>query len=287
MIEELDETTARFDIQELVLGWRRLNGEPPRLRLTTRVGLKSDLGCVRDNNEDKAEFYEPIDPPTLAARGSVYCVADGMGGHAAGQIASELAVKSAIAAYYSDMDNTPDVAMVQAVRQANDTVREAAIEAPERAGMGTTFTALALVQGHALVTHLGDSRAYLLRDGELRQITTDHTWVEEQVQNGVMTRAQAESSPYRNIITRCIGTEPTIDVDSFAVDTRTGDIWLLCSDGLTGHVEDDEIQSIIDGAGPSEACRQLITLACARGGSDNVTALIVKIEDMETVEVAA
>lgn len=276
-----EEITARFARQDLVQGWRLLRQEAPRVVPITRVGLKTDLGRVRENNEDKAEFYEPEDPPLLAARGSLYIVADGMGGHAAGQIASELAIKRTMAEYYASAEQDALSALSDAVVSANVYVHNAARAVPERANMGTTLTALALIQDQAFVCHVGDSRAYLIRSGSIQQITEDHSWVEEQVRLGVLTREQAENSPYRNIITRCIGTYPDVEPDTYAVDSLDGDTWLLCSDGLTNHVADNEILQIVDGTAPSEACRQLVELACFRGGSDNVTVLIVRILRLE------
>lgn len=276
-----DEITARFDRQELVRGWRRAEGRSPRIVPITRIGMKTDLGCVRENNEDKAEFYEPDDPPTLAVRGSLYMVADGMGGHAAGQIASELAIKKALAAYYSSNGEDPGDALLDALRSANDHVFQVAATIPGRSGMGTTLTALALVEDKAIVAHIGDSRAYLIRGETILQITDDHSWVAEQVRSGAMSQEEAERSPYRNIITRCIGTQPEIEPDLYAADMLPLDTWLLCSDGLTGHVADSELLQVARDQAPSEACRQLVELACARGGHDNVTVLIVRIAALE------
>jgi len=166
-------------------------------------------------------------------------------------------------------------------------VFQVASSIPGRSGMGTTLTTLALVQDRAVVVHIGDSRAYLVRrpadaqsdapDARADQITEDHSWVAEQVRLGALTLEEAERSPYRNIITRCIGTQPEIEVDVFCVSTQADDTWVLCSDGLTGHVTDTEIAETVHGQAPGEACRQLVELACARGGSDNITVLIVHV----------
>jgi len=277
---EAEEITARFDRQELVRGWRLAQGRTPTAVPLTRIGLKTDLGCIRENNEDKAEFYEPDDPGALAVRGSLYMVADGMGGHAAGQIAAELAIKKTLASYYSSTDENPGEALLAAMRAANSHVFQVAAAIPARAGMGTTLTALALVEGRAFVGHIGDSRAYLIREGQIRQITEDHSWVAEQVRSGSMTQEEAERSPYRNIITRCIGTQPDVEPELFVVETVPLVPWLLCSDGLTGNVADYELLQIANDQSPSEACRQLVELACARGGSDNVTVLIVRVTGM-------
>ncbi len=276
------EITARFSRQELVRGWRMRESGPPRVTPIARVGMKTDLGCVRENNEDKAEFYEPDDPVTLATRGALYVVADGMGGHAAGQIASELAIKRLIAEYYDGGADDAAQALLDGFLVANDHVRAVAQTIPSRAGMGTTLTALALIQDQAIVCHVGDSRAYLVRDGAISQVSEEHSWVAEQVRSGAMSPAEAEASPYRNVITQCIGPLDDLSPDIQAVQSRSGDRWLLCSDGLTGHVTDPEILEVIAGQPPSEACRRLVELACARGGRDNVTVLIVDILDLRT-----
>ena len=276
-----DEITAKFDRSELVRGYPAIEAGPPTCSVTVRVGVKTDLGCVRENNEDKAEYYEPERPDLLAGRGCVYIVADGMGGHAAGQIASEMAIKTFMASYYGSGEADIETALKAAAAEANAQVFGASTAVQARAGMGTTLTALTLVDGRAYVTQIGDSRAYLMRNGTIRQVTEDHSWVGEQIRLGQMTEAEAECSPYRNIITRCIGNQPAVEADVYATDIRRDDRWVLCSDGLTGHVQADEIRAIASSECPSEACRQLVQLACSRGGRDNVTVLIAQLLDVE------
>jgi protein phosphatase len=276
-----EEITARFSRQELVRGWREREAQQPQVVPVVRVGLKTDLGCVRENNEDKAEFYEPDEPAVLASRGSLYMMADGMGGHAAGQIAAELAIKRVLQEYYDSATDDPAQALLDAFQAANEHVRAVARSVTARTGMGTTLTVLALIEGQALVCHLGDSRAYLIRDGAIRQVTQDHSWVAEQVRAGALTLEEAEASPYRNVITQCIGPLGEIQPEIYAVDSQPGDRWLLCTDGLTGHVTDSEIAQVCEGLAPSEACRRLIELACARGGRDNITIMIVDIRAIE------
>ena len=278
--DEEPEITARFSRQELVRGWRIREAGPPSVVPVTRVGLKTDLGCVRENNEDKAEYYEPDDPITLSTRGSLYIVADGMGGHAAGQIAAELAIKRLMSEYYDGSAEDATRALLDGFVAANEHVRSVARAIPARAGMGTTLTAIALIEDRAIICHVGDSRAYLLRDGAVSQISEEHSWVAEQVRAGTMSAEEAEASPYRNVITRCIGPLDELSPDIQAVQSRTGDRWLLCTDGLTGHVSDAEILNVTADVPPSEACRRLVELACARGGRDNVTVLIVDITDL-------
>jgi serine/threonine protein phosphatase PrpC len=274
------EITAKFSRDELVRGWREREPRAPRVIPIVKFGVKTDLGRIRENNEDKSDFYEPEDPTLLAARGSLYAVADGMGGHAAGQIASELALKNVIAHYYdSETEEIPN-ALLEALSAANTTVHNVAIMVPDRSGMGTTMTAAVVAEDRVYVGQVGDSRAYLIRDDAIRQVTFDHSWVAEQVRMGTLTAEEAETSPYRNVITRSIGTQPEVEPDVFVEEARAGDVWVLCSDGLTGHVQDEEIRLIASTQPPTEAARQLIELANSRGGRDNITVLVFAIRDL-------
>ena len=279
-VEDDQEITARFSRDELVRGWREREERTPRFVPLVRFGARTDLGRARENNEDKFDFYEPDDPTLLATRGSFYAVADGMGGHAAGQIASELALKLVVAGYYDSVAEDPGEALEDAIAEANDRIHRVATEIPDRSGMGTTLTALALVEDLAIVAQVGDSRAYLIRDGAIRQVTSDHSWVAEQVRLGGMTLEQAEQSPYRNVITRSIGTMAFVEPDLYREEVLAGDRWLLCTDGLTGHVADEELLRVVTGAAPCEACRQLVELANARGGRDNITVCVVEVRSL-------
>jgi protein phosphatase len=275
------EITAKFARDELVRSWPQREERNPTIVACVKFAGKTDLGRIRENNEDKFDFYEPDDPTLLATRGSFYAVADGMGGHAAGQIASELALKTTISSYYETPTEQPDAALLEAVVAANEVVYSLQSMIPERNGMGTTLTAAALVEGKVIVCQVGDSRAYLIRDNDIRQVTHDHSWVAEQVRMGAMTETEAERSPYRNVITRSIGNQADVSPDVFQEDAKPGDIWVLCSDGLTGHVQDEEILKIAALQAPGEACRQLIELAGARGGRDNITVIVLSIRDLK------
>jgi PPM family protein phosphatase len=274
------EITARFSRAELVRAWRRQEGRAPAQIPVVRFGARTDLGRIRENNEDKFDFYEPEDPGLLACRGYFYAVADGMGGHAAGQIACEMALKHVIAQYFdSPGDDIPE-ALLAAIRDASTRVYELAVMIPEHTGMGTTLTATVFVEDRVYLAQVGDSRAYLIRDGAIRQVTEDHSWVAEQVRIGGMTELDAELSPYRNVITRSIGTQPLVDPDLFVEQVRVGDTWVLCTDGLTGHVRDEEILQVVSDIAPAEACRQLVELASARGGRDNITVIVLNVRDL-------
>lgn len=274
------DSTARFDRDELVRGWRDYEAAGPRVVPLLKFAAKTDMGQVRENNEDKFDFYEPETPGMLAERGGLYAVADGMGGALAGQIASELMLKQVIAGYYDHPSPDPVQAMHEAVVQANDRIYHLAQMIPERSGMGTTLVGLMFIEDRVIVVQVGDSRAYRIRSGEIEQITHDHSWVEEQVRAGAMSRSEAEMSPFRNVITRSIGATPSVMPDFYQDQAQTGDIWVLCSDGLTGHVEASEIGRIAGSQPPSEAARQLIELANSRGGRDNITVFVLSVRDL-------
>ncbi len=274
------DSTAKFDRAELVRGWREYEAKTPRCVPVLKYAPKTDMGQVRENNEDKFDFYEPEHPALLALRGTLFAVADGVGGAAAGQIASEILMKTLIAGYYDHPSPRPEEALIEAIANANDRVYRLAQMIPERSGMGSTLTAAVFLEDSVMIAQLGDSRAYLIRDSEIRQITLDHSYVEEMVRAGHMTSEEAEASPFKNVITRSIGAASTAQPDLFIETCRVGDLWLLCSDGLTGYVKDDELLQIAQGQAPSEAARQCIELANARGGRDNITVFIIHVRDL-------
>lgn len=278
--EDEREITAKINSAEVIQEWEERAERARGIRLVTALGAKTDLGRIRENNEDKYEFFIPEDEDTLALKGAFYAVADGMGGHAAGQIASELALKTAIKAYYSDSSPILEESLRAAFQTANALIYDAARAISERAGMGTTMTALVLRGEEAFVAHVGDSRCYRLRGGKLEQLTEDHTWVNEQVKRGLMSREEAELSPFRNVITRSLGNTPSVEVDILSDELKVGDVFLLCSDGLTGEVSDDEIRDALLKSPPSKAAWDLVELALDHGGRDNCTVLIVAIRDI-------
>ncbi len=254
---------------------------PLRFRVSTRIGAKTDLGRVRENNEDKFEYYIPSDDDTLARKGHVYVVCDGMGGHNAGQIASELAIKTFLDTYLNHPSDAPALAAQAAAEAANRYVHEVGIAIPSRRGMGTTLTALILWQDQAIWAQVGDSRGYRIRSGELTQRTPEHTWIEESVAAGMLTRDQAEAHPYRHVITRAIGTEATVPVDTVVETLEAGDVYILSSDGLTNHVTDPHLLATATEFGPSEAAWKLVGQALLGGGSDNCTVLVIHVDSVE------
>lgn len=241
------------------------------------------VGRQRQHNEDA--FLVEDDA-------KLFLVADGMGGHAAGEIASRIAVDSISEfilhtkeddgtwphAYDESLKRSTNRLMA-AVRMANTRVLEAMRKDARLRGMGTTVVACLADDGNVMsVAHVGDSRAYLIRDNNLNRITNDHSWVFEQVQAGMLTEAEAEKHPLRNVITRALGGALQVSPDASEVETRPGDVFLLCSDGLTGMVPEDEILRVVtqNHDDLEAACEKLIETANERGGLDNITAILVK-----------
>lgn len=239
-----------------------------------RRAAKTDTGRRRLRNED--DFI--CDPPLFA-------VADGMGGARAGEVAAGIA---AAALEEAGAETRGAEGVIALIAEANRRIWERSLADPETAGMGAVVTA-ALVDaaaGTVAIGHVGDSRAYLLRNGTLEQLTTDHSLVAELVQSGVLTPEEAERHPQRSAITRALGTEPAVDVDSFTVAAEPGDVFLLCSDGLSIMVADEDIASAIEAADrdPARSAEALVAAANARGGEDNVTVVLFEILEGEQAE---
>lgn len=252
----------------------------------TAFGL-TDVGRKRKHNEDAY---------LLDAERGLFVVADGMGGHAAGEVASRLTVESIqefIAGTEDDHDNTWPFGynnrfsvdgnrLSTAVERANEKVMRAVVNRPELKGMGTTVVAALFDEKRATLVHVGDSRAYLLRDAELRRLTDDHSWVQEQVNAGILSEEEARSHPLKNVVTRALGGGAHVAVDLIEIPVGDGDRFLLCSDGLTGMVSDDEITAALTSQRPLEQIvRGLIDLANERGGVDNITAITVEVRTGE------
>jgi serine/threonine protein phosphatase PrpC len=235
---------------------------------------RTDVGLARSGNEDSH----------LRGR-TVFAVADGLGGHRGGEVASAMAVEPLAALdgrAFADADQAAE-ALSGAIRAANQAILERGRADRELWGMGTTVTAAAVAAGHVLqLAHVGDSRAYLLRDGApLRQLTTDHTAVAEAVERGLLTRQQAAVHPQRGVVTRAVGLDPDVRIDLPApLELAPGDQVLLCSDGLTEVVGDDQIAAVLaDQADGGDACGALIAAANRAGGPDNVTVVLLRVAD--------
>ena len=226
--------------------------------------LRTDIGKLRKQNEDAAWFDE--------AR-AVFAVADGMGGHLAGEVASRMAIE-AVQRMARENERPGIAALREAVACAHETILAHAQDHIECAGMGTTLSVLWLSRSYAYIAHVGDSRIYRLREGSLTQITQDHSLVEELVRAGLITREQARTHPRRNIITRALGTHGENEPDLLVTDVQDGDVFLLCTDGLTGMVPDDEIERTLRDCGIEAAADRLLALALDAGGRDNVTLIL-------------
>jgi protein phosphatase len=270
-VPEADEETT----QELPA--LKKEGEETKVCLEVTFGAATDLGRVRENNEDKFDFVEPEEEELLLSRGRLYAVADGMGGHAAGQIAAEMALKALLEVYYSPGAVPPADALRAGFRRGNELVFGTAQAVPSRAGMGTTLTAAAVVGEKLLVANVGDSRAYLVRDEQVRQLTEDHSLVGEQVRQGVISEEEAAASPFKNVITKCVGNAAEVEADIFEERLVEGDNVLLCTDGLSNLVSGEEMGETVRRHSPSVAARRLIQLANERGGHDNITVAVMRI----------
>ncbi len=237
---------------------------------------RSDVGIIRSGNEDNY---------ILVPDRGIWVVADGMGGHAAGEVASEMAVGYVTRELGSVRDLSDEQTaerMRAAIRAANGAIFQRTLTEHEKRGMGTTVTALVLHNGRFLVGQVGDSRAYLLRDGQLVQLTKDHSYVQEQVDAGYLTPAEARAHPYSNVITRCVGANNEVLPDVFVGAVKAGDLFLLASDGLTGMLEDQELGDLLTGnRSPQEMVDRLIAEANRRGGLDNITAILVRVDALD------
>ena len=229
-------------------------------------GARSDVGCVRSHNEDSYLVQSPL-----------FCVCDGMGGHAAGEVASALAVETISKTAPRSAD---PAALAAAVEAANAAIIAAASNGLGKPGMGCTATCAYIENTTLAIAHVGDSRAYLLHEGTLIRVTRDHSYVEELVEAGEITADEARTHPNRSVITRALGSDPNLYADHFALNIEQGDRLILCSDGMSGMLPDDEIESIAAQSATAQLCTDnLVDAALAAGGSDNVTVVVVDLVD--------
>ena len=236
---------------------------------------RTDVGVVRSGNEDSYLM--------LSERG-LFIVADGMGGHAAGEVASDMATRIIAEEYRPVRGMSDDELMSQmigAIRASNEAIFRRTLSEHDKRGMGTTVTVMHLLPRRYLIGQVGDSRAYLLRGGVLSQLTKDHSYVQEQVDAGRLSPEEARVHPYANVITRCVGSSSDVVPDLFFGTLEAGDLLLLASDGLTGMLEDEDVQKIMASDLPLEdMVDALIAGANHRGGLDNVTCILVRIEEV-------
>lgn len=240
----------------------------------------SDIGLRRSNNQDSMTLVLAPDHASWRKQGHLFIVADGMGAHAAGELASKLAVDNISLNYQKFLDEPPPVALRMAIKKANETIHHRGQANAEFAGMGTTVTTLLLLPQGAVVGHVGDSRAYRLRGNQLEQLSFDHSLVWEMMQSGKVGEDDVPAFVPRNVITRSLGPNPVVDVDlEGPFPLEVGDTFLLCSDGLSGQVKDEEIGMILATLPPQEAIRLLVDLANLRGGPDNITVIVARVAD--------
>jgi len=271
------------------------------VRTGIEVSSQTDIGCVRNNNEDSFGYWEPEDDKLFLRKGRVAVVADGMGGYEGGQEASRLAVDTLLAAYRDFPGNNPQQALIEALQTAHEQIRQYSFAHPELRGMGTTCTAAAIVSSalsgdgagegarrdahrrpngdELYYVHVGDTRLYLVRDGQITRVTRDHSYVERLLEAGMISPEEAEHHPQRNILTAALGTNPDLVIDSPAQPEplRPEDVLLICSDGLWGQVRDSELLRAVQNKSAEKAGRDLIELARERGGPDNITVEILRL----------
>ena len=233
---------------------------------------------IRSGNEDSFAVDADFE------RG-LFVVADGMGGHAAGEVASEMAVQI-LQRELTDLRDIEDAGagdrVMGALKRANKAIHDRTIAEVDKQGMGTTASVLIVAGRRYLIGQVGDSRVYLLRDGALRQLTKDHSYVQEQVDAGFLTPEQARYHPYSNVITRCVGASPEVEPDIYTGEVRIGDLFLVASDGLTGMVDDRRLQQLLLArVAPERLVHLLISEANGRGGLDNITAIVVQVAELD------
>ncbi len=258
-----------------------------KVRTGIELSTQSDIGCLRQNNEDSFGYWEPEDDRQFLRKGRLAVVADGMGGYEGGQEASRMAVETLLAVYRDFAGDDPQQALIEALQAAHQQIRQYSFAHPELRGMGTTCTAAAIVRGahrdadsDALYyVHVGDTRLYLIRDGQITKVTRDHSYVGRLVESGMISPEEAEHHPQRNILTAALGTNPDLVMDSpgYPEPLRPEDVLVICTDGLWGQVRDPEILDLVENKSAEQAARELIQLARDRGGPDNITVEILRL----------
>ena len=249
--------------------------------MTLEIRAATDLGMKRSQNEDSHGTWVSDDPAERERRGVLVVVADGMGGSRAGEVASRLAVETVIRTYREGRSQNPLDDLYRAVENANQVVHTESVSHPDMSGMGTTCTALVVRGPDAYVAHVGDSRCYAVLDGQLRQLTQDHSLVAQLVRDGQLTPAQARTDPRRNVVTRSVGVGANVEIDAQRFESllREGDTLLLCSDGLHGLVSDDELAHLASEDRLDDACVRAIVTANQRGGHDNITVVLARAHE--------
>ena len=251
-----------------------------QVRPGVEVAALSDVGCHRENNEDRYAYWEPAGDDSFAQRGRLAILADGMGGYEGGQEASRIAVETIEEVYASSTEGGPRSWLVSALRAAHQRIVQQAVAQPEFGGMGTTCTAVALVGTQLYYAHVGDSRLYLARDGKIYRLTRDHSYVGRLVEQGIVSPEDAVSHPQRHILTAALGagTEVSPESPEGPISLEPGDTIVLCTDGLWSLVSDAEIEDALGASDLQDACAALVDLARTRGGPDNITVQILRLD---------
>jgi protein phosphatase len=238
----------------------------------------TDIGCHRSENEDYYCYFEPENDADFQIKGRLAVVADGMGGHQGGKVASTLAVDTVREAYLNHPAGDPRESLRAAFQHAHAAIRDLALRSPELHGMGTTCTAAALLDSQLCYGHIGDSRLYLIRGYRISQLTQDHSRVARMVQDGILTPEEASVHPQRNVLTSAMGADSaSSDFSDAPLPLQSGDVLLICTDGLHGLVNDQELLAVAATDSPADACKTLVEMAKARGGFDNITLQILKV----------
>jgi protein phosphatase len=249
------------------------------IRPGIEVAARSDLGCQRQDNEDRYAYWEPLLEQDFERKGRMAIIADGMGGCEGGQEASRIAVETIEQVYGGAANGDPRALLLAAFHAAHNRILQSAAENPQLQGMGTTCTAVVLLGESFYYAHVGDSRLYRLRDGKLDRLTRDHSYVGRLVEQGIIRPEEAASHPHKNILIMALGAGGEISPESpeQPITLQKGDVLLLCTDGLWGLVSDAEIRSALSAGSLDEACEALVAQARERGGPDNITLQALKI----------
>lgn len=244
------------------------------------IAARTDVGCVRTLNEDSVHCVVPSDATLRHARGALAIVADGMGGHAAGEVASQMAIEVVARAYFASSEH-PREGLVDAFHQANARIFESAQSTAQLQGMGTTCCALVICHDAAFSANVGDSRLYLVRGGQIYVMTSDDSAVQDMVARGLLTSGEARHHADRNVILRALGTHDRVAVAAWVkpLPVRRGDVFVLCSDGLHDQLDDHEIRDVVIDRDVTEASVELIARARARGGPDNISVIVIRLQD--------
>jgi serine/threonine protein phosphatase PrpC len=265
-------------------GASRLSEPAAAARNKIRPGIElanlTDVGCQRDGNEDSYGYAEPEEESQFLRKGRLVLIADGMGGHAGGELASAAAVETVRATYLASLAEPPHAALVEAFQTAHQNIQDYVLEHPEYAGMGTTCIAAVVRDRELTYAHVGDSRLYLVRSCCISQLTEDQTVVNRMLREGLLTPQEAARHPERGVLTTALGASKMLEIEvpPAPITLLRGDVLLFCTDGLYDLVEDHEIAAAVHAGPPAAACRALVELAKSRGGFDNITVQILRFE---------